>query len=55
MKENLLQSQFESLEEPAQALVLDSSMSLPDMIDAILMKYPVLKGFRNHGTKSTDS
>jgi len=43
MKENLLQSQFETLEEPEAALVLDVSMSLHDMLDTILMEYPGVK------------
>jgi len=37
MKENMLQSQFDTLEEPEEALVLDMSMSLHDMLDTILM------------------
>jgi gluconokinase len=51
MKENLLQSQFDTLEEPEEALVLDMSMSLHEMLDTILMEYPVLRGLRNHGKK----
>ena len=43
MKSNMLQSQFETLEEPDNALVLNSTMSLDEMLDTILAKYPMLK------------
>jgi gluconokinase len=43
MKENLLQSQFEALEEPGDGLTLDISMSLHDMLDKILGRYPGLQ------------
>lgn len=44
MKDNLLQSQFDALEEPVGALVLDISLSFRDMLDAIYIKYPALRG-----------
>ncbi|MGE5464707.1 MAG: gluconokinase [Syntrophothermus sp.] len=44
MKENLLQSQFEALEEPGDALTLDISMPLHDMLGTILSRYPGLRG-----------
>jgi gluconokinase len=40
MKENLLQSQFEALEEPRDALVLDIAMSVEKMLETILINYP---------------
>ena len=43
MKENLLQSQFDILEEPEEALALDVSMSIRKMLDTIFMKYPTLE------------
>jgi gluconokinase len=43
MKETLLQSQFEALEEPPDALVLDVSIPVHVMLDTILTNYPVLK------------
>lgn len=39
MKPEMLQSQFAALEEPTDALALDISLSLNDMIDKILTKY----------------
>lgn len=41
MKETLLQSQFETLEEPQDALVLDVSMPVHTMLDTIMTKYLV--------------
>ena len=43
MKENLLQSQFNALEEPEDAVVLDVSMPLGKMLDTIFMRYPTLE------------
>jgi gluconokinase len=43
MKENLLQSQFDALEAPEDAIVLDVSMPLGKMLDTILMRYPTLE------------
>jgi gluconokinase len=43
MKEGLLRSQFEALEEPQDALVLDVSMPVHAMVDTILKEYAVLK------------
>ncbi len=43
MKETLLYSQFEALEEPPDALVLDVSMPVHVMLDTILTIYPMLK------------
>jgi gluconokinase len=42
MKENLLRSQFEALEEPENAIILDVSMPLGQMLDTIFMRYPDL-------------
>lgn len=42
MKENLLTSQFDALEEPEEALVLDADLSIPEMIETIYRKYPLL-------------
>lgn len=42
MKENLLQSQFEALEEPEEAILLDVSMPLGQMLDTIFRRYPDL-------------
>ena len=39
MKADMLQSQFETLEEPADALVLDMSMPLERMLDTIAERY----------------
>jgi gluconokinase len=36
MKPQMLQSQFEALEEPANGLVVDISMSIDDIVQAIL-------------------
>ena len=36
MKPHMLQSQFEALEEPADALTLDVSMSLGELVQGIL-------------------
>lgn len=44
MKENLLQSQFDALEEPGDALILDISMPIRAMLDAVFTNYPVLRG-----------
>jgi gluconate kinase len=38
-KSSLLQSQFEALEEPQYALVLEASMQLSDMLDTIMTKF----------------
>ncbi|HEX5839112.1 MAG TPA: gluconokinase [Anaerolineales bacterium] len=43
MKETLLQSQFEALEEPPDALILDVSMPVHVMLDTILTNYPLVK------------
>lgn len=43
MKETLLQSQFEALEEPPDALILDVSMPVHVMLDTIMTNYPLLK------------
>ena len=43
MKENLLQSQFDALEEPEDAMVLDVSMPLGKMLDTIFERYPTLE------------
>jgi gluconokinase len=43
MKESLLRSQFEALEEPSDALILDVSMPVHVMLDTILTNYPLLK------------
>jgi gluconokinase len=45
MKENLLQSQFDALEEPEEAVVLDVSMPLGKMLDAIFIRYPTLERY----------
>ena len=42
MKENMLQSQFEVLEEPDGSVVLDVSMPLDQMLDTIFTRYPTL-------------
>ncbi len=42
MKENLLQSQFDALEEPENAIILDVSMPPGKMLDTIFMRYPNL-------------
>ncbi len=39
MKPEMLQSQFDVLEEPKDAIVLDVSMSLKEMIDTITKKF----------------
>lgn len=39
MRPQMLQSQLEALEEPQNALILDVSMSLDDMLDTIMSKY----------------
>lgn len=44
MKENMLQSQFNALEEPEDALVLNISMPFHDMLDTVYRKYPSLRG-----------
>jgi len=43
MKSNMLQSQFETLEEPDDALDLDITMPLDEMLDTILAKYSLMK------------
>ena len=43
MKAEMLQSQFEALEEPDDAYVLDVSMPLKDMLDTICAEYFMLK------------
>ncbi len=43
MKENMLQSQFDTLEEPAEALILDVRMPLDQMLDRIFTEYPALE------------
>ena len=49
MKADLLQSQFEALEEPENAIVLDAMMPLEKMIEAIFQRYPSLRGKSHHG------
>jgi gluconokinase len=39
MKPGMLQSQFDALEEPKDAIVLDVKMPLKDMIDTIIKKF----------------
>lgn len=46
MKPAMLQSQFEALEEPRNALVLDIAMSLDEMLDTIFATY-ALKRYRS--------
>jgi gluconokinase len=43
MKENMLQSQFDALEEPEHAVVLDVLMPLDRMLDTIFTRYPTLE------------
>jgi gluconokinase len=43
MKSNMLQSQFDSLEEPENALVLDIHLPLETMLDIIFANYSTLK------------
>ena len=43
MKPEMLQSQFDALEEPKAAVVLNAGMSLEEMIDTIMRKF--YKGF----------
>jgi len=43
MKSNMLQSQFDSLEEPEHALVLDVHQPLETMLDTIFANYSTLK------------
>jgi gluconokinase len=43
MRENLLQSQFDALEEPGDAVVLDVGMPLGKMLDTIFIRYPSLE------------
>lgn len=43
MKENMLQSQFDTLEEPKDAVVLDVLMPLNKMLDTIITSYPTLE------------
>ena len=43
MKSDLLQSQFAALEEPKNALVLDISLPLEDMLETIFTNYSLLK------------
>jgi gluconokinase len=47
MKPAMLQSQFDSLEEPADALVLDVSTPLEQMVDTIIEKYFTMKRSSN--------
>ena len=42
MKDSLLQSQFDALEEPENAIFLDVSMPLGKMLDTIFLRYPNL-------------
>jgi gluconokinase len=42
MKENMLQSQFDALEEPEDAVVLDIGMSMDQVLDTIFKRYPAL-------------
>jgi gluconokinase len=39
MKPEMLQSQFDALQEPQNALILDASMNLEDMLDRIMKIY----------------
>jgi len=43
MKPEMLRSQFEALEEPQDALVLDAATSLDEMLDTINARYFLLK------------
>ena len=43
MKASLLQSQFDVLEEPKEAVVLDVSMPISKMLDTIFTRYPSLE------------
>jgi gluconokinase len=43
MKDNMLQSQFDALEEPGDAVVLDVLMPLDRMLDTIFTRYPTLE------------
>jgi gluconokinase len=43
MKSNMLQSQFDSLEEPGNALVLDIRQPMETMLDTIFSNYSTLK------------
>jgi len=43
MKSNMLRSQFDTLEEPQDALVLDASLPLDAMLGTILANYSLLK------------
>ena len=43
MKENMLQSQFEALEEPEEAIILDVVMPLDQMLDTIFRRYNIGK------------
>ena len=43
MKETMLQSQFEALEEPEAAVVLNVSMPVDQMLETIFTKYPSLE------------
>jgi gluconokinase len=43
MKEILLQSQFDALEEPGEAVILDVAMPLGKMLDTIFIRYPSLE------------
>ena len=47
MKSNMLQSQFDTLEEPQDALVLDIAQPIEEMLDTILATYSMLKGSPN--------
>jgi len=43
MKEHMLQSQFNTLEEPENALVLDVSLTVSKMLESIFTKYSLLE------------
>ena len=47
MKESLLQSQFDVLEEPKEAVVLDVSMPIRKMLETIFTRYPTLERSKN--------
>ena len=47
MKSTMLRSQFDILEEPQEALVLDIALPIKEMLDKILATYSMLKGSPN--------
>ena len=49
MKADLLQSQFEALEEPEDAISLDAMMPHEELLAVIIQRYPSLGGKSNHG------